>query len=126
MARSKAGGGHGSRVVVRKEVRTGKAAQGRNIKAVGQIGSSMGNHATERAGKLTKSVERVEGPRPNSVQLGNANAKSCAPGPGGGRTVMRSGSQQGLTQPKPQSGGRDILSEFGPDSRTVRAPGRFG
>jgi hypothetical protein len=46
MAKSNAGGGIRSRQVVRKEVRTGKAAQGKRHEGVSQIGGSYGNYAT--------------------------------------------------------------------------------
>jgi hypothetical protein len=38
-------------------------------------------------------------------------------GPGGGRTVYGSGSQHGLKPAQPSPEGKDILSEFGPESK---------
>jgi hypothetical protein len=122
MAKSNAGGGIRSRQVVRKEVRTGKAAQGKRPEGVSQIGGSYGNHATG-SGKIHRSaVERVEGaPRPISVKMGNEVAKSTMCGPGGSRNIMRSGSQgvHGSVNPGAPTERRDILSEFGRESPNV-------
>jgi hypothetical protein len=40
-----------------------------------------------------------------------------AVGVGGGRTIYKSGSQHGMGPAKPMPEGRDILSEFGPESK---------
>ncbi len=119
MAR-KAGGGHGSRVVTERPVRTGKAAIKYSVKGTSQIGQSLGNHVTDRR-QVVNPVEPVRaggfGPL-GSVELGNANAQSCPKGPGGGRTVYRSGTQSAPTA-RAIPAGRPILSDFGPD-----VPGR--
>ncbi len=113
---NKKGGGIGSRQHVSTPVREGRPRHGKNVRAVGQIGSSMGNHATEGGGKtLHKAVERMEGGRGTPSQLGNSVALNVgAGGPGKGRQVYASGSQSGMTTreiPK----GHDILASFGPD-----------
>ncbi len=121
LSKGGAGGGPGSRQVHRQEVREGKPRHGKNVRAVSQIGSSMGNHSTEgrSADKiLRKAVERMEGGRGTPSELGNSVALNIGKGgPGKGRQVYFTGSQQthgpvvGNSRPK----GRDILSEFGPD-----------
>jgi hypothetical protein len=117
------GGGLGSKNVVRPNVRTGTAARAQNPRGVSQIGQNLGNHSTDNGGKkLTKSVEPVRGaamPGVGAVKLGNQVAAETVCGPGGSRTVMRSGSQAqtGPVAGSPRPGGGDILSQFGPDSK---------
>jgi hypothetical protein len=91
---SKAGGGINSRNVKSVSVRTGSAARAQSPRGVSQIGQNLGNHSTDNSGKkLTKSVEPVRGAAISSVKLGNEVAASTVCGPGGSRTVMRSGGQ---------------------------------
>jgi hypothetical protein len=115
------GGGFGSKQHVRTGVRTGQSRQGKNVRAVSQIGSSLGNHATDRAGLSKKPVERIEGGRGISVPLGNELAKNVGKGgPGAGRNLYgQSGSNQvyGPVAGSPKPQGRDILNDFGPDSK---------
>jgi hypothetical protein len=125
MATKQVGGGSRSRNVVEPKVRTGAARREINPKAVSQIGSSMGNRATDQTKKLD-SVEKFVGPKkPISVPLGNEVALNVGKGGcGAGRTLYgKSGAQQQYGpvagSPKPQ--GRDILRDFGPD-----VPGRGG
>jgi hypothetical protein len=61
MAKSKAGGGIHSREVVRKPVKVGAAAREMRPAGVSQIGSSMGNRATNGGRTLPGSVEAVQG-----------------------------------------------------------------
>jgi|SRR5271166_4172503 len=117
-------GGIKSRNVTERPVRTGMGARKINERGVSQIGQSLGNHVTDRR-QVVDPVERVRAGAMGgmgNVPLGNATAKSCAPGPGGGRVVMRSGSQQqyGLAAPgSAPAKNTDILRQFGPD-----VPGR--
>ena len=62
------GGGAGMNKNVSPGVQVGKAAQGKRHEAVAQMGSSMGNKATNRARSLNKAVESVEGPKPISAR----------------------------------------------------------
>ena len=84
-----------------------------------QIGQNIGNKAMNDPKRLTKSVEPVRGAAMPGVKLGNEVAASTVCGPGGSRTVMRSGSQAqtGPVAGSPRPGGGDILSQFGPDSK---------
>ena len=120
------GGGIASRQRVDKPVKVGAAAREIRPAGVSQIGSSMGNRATNGGRTISGAVEAVRGkalPAGLSVPLGNAVAAQTKAGPGGSRVVMRSG-QQGTHGPvnpglpRPGAGG-DILREFGPD-----VPGR--
>jgi hypothetical protein len=97
LSRGSAAGGLGSNKVVRPGVRTGAAARGTSPKGVSQIGSSMGNHITDRREPATKAVEPVFQGRAahgGNAPLGNAVALNVGKGgPGTGRDVSRSGSQ---------------------------------
>jgi hypothetical protein len=123
---SKAGGGINSRQHKSVGVRTGAPRQGKNVRAVSQIGQNMGNHSTNRREMMPerKVVERVKGPQGISVPLGNSLATNVGSGgPGKGRVLYgQSGSNQTYGpvagSPKPQ--GRDILSEFGGESKPRR------
>ena len=122
-----AAGGPGSRAMHAPTTYfTGHPGTKISPRGVSQIGSSMGNHSMDNAGKkLTKSVEPVRQGLvpiggPHGVPLGVEVAASTVCGPGGSRSVSKSGSQHGLvTNPAP-IGGKDILSEFGNDSPNVR------
>jgi hypothetical protein len=122
------GGGYHSNKRVEKPVIVGRRAEAINERGVSQIGQSIGNKVTDRAGTLSRAVEPVRGAvrpegSPGGVKLGNVLAASAVCGPGGSREVSKSGTQQqwgGVAgSPKPQ--GREILREFGPD-----VPGRGG
>jgi hypothetical protein len=101
---------------------------GRQIREAGvsQIGSNLGNHSTGSGGKkLPNAVEKVRGKErpagsPGGVELGNSKAMSAGQGPGAGRTLYgQCGSQQPSTPNAGQDAGpkRDILREYGPDSK---------
>ncbi len=114
------GGGIHSKQVTRQGVREGRPRHGKNVRAVSQIGSSMGNHATEFGGKkLGKAVERMEGGRGTPSELGNARAHAIGTGgPGVGRDVYRTGYQSthGPVNPgNPRPKGPDIFTEFPPE-----------
>jgi hypothetical protein len=119
------GGGIASRQHVAKPVRTGQRAEAINEKGVAQIGSSMGNHATDGR-RAVNPVEKVRGaPRPaggpSGVPLGNAVAGNVGKGGvGTGRTLYgQSGTNQvhGKVAGSPKPWGADILSQFGPESK---------
>jgi hypothetical protein len=93
--RSNAGGGMGSKVVTTATYHTGKPAMEKRAQGVSQIGRALGNKA-EMTNKKLNPAEPIRGSALPSVKLGNELAESVTRGPGGGRTVMKSGSQQGL------------------------------
>src|SRR5262249_57965147 len=116
LSRGGAGGGFGSNKHTQVGVRYGAAREGRNPRAVSQIGSAMGNHTTEHTEKLRREdvIERMRYPAPTAagVRLGNEVAMNVSKGaPGAGRVVMRSGSQMqyGPVAGTPRPQGRDIL-----------------
>jgi hypothetical protein len=115
LSRGGAGGGPGSRQHVRTSVRTGAARQHMHPGGVAQLGQHVGSH-TPRNPDTGYRGERLTGPtKPISVELGNANALKGI-GVGGGRTVYKSGSQQGLQSAKPLPKGVDIVSLAKPRS----------
>jgi hypothetical protein len=119
MAKSRSGGGSTSRNVKQVGVRNGASARGITPAHATQIGPALGNRAMEKQTNYRGEPKFTAAPK--SVPLGNEVAKNVGGGgPGTGRTVMRSGSQQGLTPAKPMAAGRDILNDFGPDSAGVR------
>jgi hypothetical protein len=95
--------------------------------AVSNVGRMIGNHASDAAGGRS-TVQRPATPLSVDVkapvELGNTLAAKLGKGPGVGYVVHRSGSQ-GLHGNVRQAEGspaqrRDILSEFGPESRGKR------
>jgi hypothetical protein len=97
LSRGGAGGGPGSAQHRNVGVRNGASARGTSPRGVSQIGSSMGNHVTDRRTPATKAVEPIyqgRAPQGGNAPLGNAVALNVGKGgPGTGRDVSRSGSQ---------------------------------
>jgi len=92
------GGGIASRQRVEKPVKVGAQAREMRPQGVSQIGSSMGNRATNGGRTISGAVEAVQGsalPQGLSVPLGNQVALNVGKGgPGAGRTLYgKSGSQ---------------------------------
>jgi len=118
------GGGINSRNVKSVPVRRGTPASGVNPRAVSQFGSAIGNHATGSGKALRGGAEKYSTATPagGGQKLGNEVARNVGMGgPGTGRTIHKTGSQQGMPI-TPQAIGptRDTLAEFGPDSASVR------
>jgi hypothetical protein len=112
------GGGPGSRVVVEPRVYYPGKSTVVSPAGVSQIGSSLGDKATNRSKLLPNAVEPVrKGEAVHPVPMGNAVSAATVCGPGGSRQVMASGTQQQYGQPegRPAPQGRDILRDFGPD-----------
>jgi hypothetical protein len=109
-----AGGGPGSRAMHAPTTYfTGHPGTKVSPKGVSQFGGSYGDHATASGKVLRGAIEPVKmGSMPNGgpggVPLGVEVAQSTVCGPGGSRTVMRSGGQ----------------AQHGPVAGTVRPPGR--
>jgi hypothetical protein len=76
-------------------VRTGAPRSGVNPNYVGQIGTSLGDHVTDRGGQpATRAAEPMKTSSPYKSALGNELATNIGKGgPGKGRTVYASGSQ---------------------------------
>ena len=127
--RSNAGGGIRSKNVTRQPVRYGERAREMHPKGVSQIGTQRANHSTNSSKILRKDIEPVRGELkpsggPGGVPLGNEVAKNVGKGgPGAGRVLYGQSGSQGQHGPvagSPKPAGRDMLSEFGPDSAGVR------
>ena len=119
MAKGKSGGGITSRNNVRPPSRPGMPARGINPGHVAQHGLALGNKAMNDPKRLNP-VEPKSTRNPHSVKLGNEVAKNVGGGgPGAGRVVMGSGTQgqHGGVAGSVKPAGRDILSEFGSESK---------
>ena len=120
------GGGLGSRNVVRPGVVVG--ARGREVgpRGVSQIGSAMGNHATETARKLSGAVEAVHrAPQPangpGGVPLGNAVALNVGKGGcGTGRTLYANLEQIGPTARRLEAHGPRVATPWRASDTTNR------
>jgi hypothetical protein len=116
----KAGGGINSRQHKSVGVRTGTPRpRGQNPRWTSQIGSSLGNHATNRTGMMptSKVVEkRHTGEEGRGARLGNEVALNVGRGgPGKGRQIYSTGSQQqhgSANSGNPRPVGPDIFTEF--------------
>ena len=87
------GGGFGSRPV--KHVRAPKVeprAHAKSVKAVSQIGTSVGNHVTGKRKVLRSTMRDIDAGRGYSPPVGPTDNVSAV-GVAGGRTVYRSGFQ---------------------------------
>ena len=115
------GGGHGSKNIVHKPVRTGSGSKSTSPGAVGQIGQSQGSHVTNKDETGYRGEIFHKPPNFQPVKFGNEVALNVGKGGcGTGRTIYKTGSQDQHGQPaqgNPPSQGRDILSSFGPDTR---------
>jgi hypothetical protein len=114
MAKTHSGGG---RTPTEQRVRTGKPASGVNPGHAGSIGTKM-LHEAHRTPMQDRS--------PYGATLGNAKALAVGKGgPGADRTIYRTGTQgtHGPVVQGPARPARDILSEFGPESRLRRSGG---
>ena len=96
------GGGYGSAVHVSKPMRQGSQRERANKTGVAQLGQRQGDHITEHGSTGYGGVPIFDGGAAYKSELGNAKAEATVCGPGGSRTVMRSGSQG--TQGAPASG----------------------
>jgi hypothetical protein len=98
----KPGGGPKGRNVVEKPMKTGVGARAVNVKWPAQVGVSRGNRVqvaeTGGGGKVLTGVraDPYKPPSFNPVRQGNEIAASTVCGPGGSRTVYKTGAQHGL------------------------------
>jgi hypothetical protein len=88
------GGGLGSKNVVNPPVKTGSGSASTRPAGVAQIGNSWGNHTTNK-GESNYSGERLHNPERNfqPTKFGNEIAANTTCGPGGSRTIYKTGSQ---------------------------------
>jgi hypothetical protein len=109
-----------ARNVVRKPVRTGAARQAAHVPGVAQQGQHVGSHATNKGDTGYKGEPLFKGQGYPS-RLGNEVAATTQCGVGGSRTIAKTGSQgtHGSVNSGQSTPRRDILGEYGPDSRAV-------
>jgi hypothetical protein len=119
-----AGGGIGMNKNVKVPVRTGSGAHSKNPGWVAQLGQSQGSHVTAESESKYRGDPMQRGPSFNSpVPFGNEKALDVGRGgPGTGRTTHHCGSQSqwGDVAGNPKPAGRQILSEYGPESSRPR------
>jgi hypothetical protein len=112
----KTGGG-----ILGKNVRHSKSGKAEpkphavNKNWVAQVGLSRGDHVTGQGKPLQDPRADPYKGRGYSGPVGPTS--NMGQGPGANRTIYRSGSQQGLKPARPMPEGRDILRDFGPDSK---------
>jgi len=117
------GGGIASNKRVEKPVRTGTGSHGTNPGYVSQLGNKVGSH-TRQGDTGYRGEEFHNRPSFDPVKFGNDIALNVGKGgPGTGRDpAMRSGSQgvHGPVAGNRAAQGRDILSQFGPESSRAK------
>ena len=102
-------GGSGSNKIVQSRApKVEPRSRAVNPGGVGQIGTSVGNHATGVARPMTKAAEPLFEGKGYSPPRGPTNM--LAQGPGAGRTVMPCGSQSSLKPATQMPKGRGILT----------------
>ena len=99
-----AGGLHSKQTVHKPQPKVEPRAKAINPEAVAQIGISS------FLGK-----EPIYEGRGFNAPVGPTN--TLVSGPGGGRTIYKSGSQHGMGPAREMPEGKDILSEYGPESK---------
>jgi hypothetical protein len=115
MAKARSGGGITSnKLVTTKAPKTEPRSRAISPAAVSRIGAKQGNHATGK-GTVRVVSPPLDAGRGYSAPVGPAS--NLAAGPGAGRAVYRTGSQSPTPAARPMAPGRDILSEFGPESK---------
>lgn len=124
LSKGGAAGGPGSKSLAKTTIyHSGQPAQKINPGGVAQFGSAVGNHASDSRATTNYRGDPVRMGAMGgmgSVKLGNEVALNVGKGgPGSGRTVMRSGSQGGVSPATPIGPTKDTLAEFGPDSPNV-------
>ena len=102
-----AGGVHSKQVIHRPQPKVEPRAKAMNVERVSQIGQTV----SFQKGPMEEG-------RGYNAPVGPTN--NLVSGPGGGRTVYKSGSQHGMGPAKPMPTGKDILSEYGPESLTSK------
>jgi hypothetical protein len=122
MAQARSGGGINSSVVKQVDIKSGSPnLTAYSPRGVSQLGVSQGSMLS-KTGAFTSRPSAAplsEGQKRDFVPLGNQLATNVGQGsPGAGRQVYRAGSQSSTPAASmPQGGGgKDILSQFGPDS----------
>jgi hypothetical protein len=116
MKRSGAGGGPNSNKVVRPSYRQGQQRERVIPAGAAQLGQRQGNHITDGGSTRYGGVPLIGGTGLRS-ELGNAKAVATICGPGGSRTIYKTGfqTQTGAANPgQPMTPRGEIFPGFGP------------
>jgi hypothetical protein len=129
MARARSGGGATSNKRREVPVKTGKPSTWKILPAgASQLGQQKGDHTTERRQASANPLVQLRDGRMAQVNAGNKRAAEYVEGPGGGRTIYKSGFQDqhgDVVKGSPAGPGPDILSQFGRESpASLRRRGR--
>jgi hypothetical protein len=110
---------------VKPSVKTGTGSRSTNPGGVGQLGQSQGSHVTRGEESDYRGDPLHSGRSFQPVKFGNEVALNVrGGGPGTGRTIHKTGSQQQYGSGGPEKpSGRDILGSFGPESSRPHNPG---
>jgi hypothetical protein len=119
------GGGYGMNKNAQPGVRTGTGSREVHPGYAGQLGQKQGSHVTGERDSSYRGEKMYGGRGMNPVPYGNAKALDVgAGGPGTGRTIYKTGSQDQHGQPtpgNPPAKNTDILNQFGPNYRAPRS-----
>jgi hypothetical protein len=117
MRKARSGGGITSnKLVTTRAPKAEPRARAQSPSAVSKLGAMQGNHATGQGRNVNVPPPKLDAGRGYQPPSGPTD-NVAAVGVGGGRTVYRSGSQGSTPVARPMPPGRDILSEFGPESK---------
>jgi hypothetical protein len=117
------GGGIASTQHVKTSVKTGAGSFNARPAGVAQLGYSVGDHATHSGKSTGYRGEKLHGPDGRNFQkvpFGNEKALDVkGGGPGPGREIYKTGTQttHGPVAGSAPARSRDILSQFGPESK---------
>ena len=115
---NKPGGGIGSRAMGKPtQYFVGKPSNIIRPAGVAQLGAMQGDH-TMQGDTRYRGEKMLAGTARGQVPMGNQMTMVPAK-PGGGRNVMRCGSQGGVS-PSPSIATKDTLAEYGPDYQNSR------
>jgi hypothetical protein len=110
------GGGIGMNKNVQVPVKTGSGSTGIRPSYTNAPGSHYGDHTIDGKSTGYRGPKREDSKSFQPSKFGNEIAASTVCGPGGSRSIYKSGSQgQTGSGGSPEPAGRDILSSFGPD-----------
>ena len=106
------GGGIGMNKNVQPPVRTGTGSRGTRPGGAESLGKIYGDHVTNKDSTGYRGPKFHDDKSFQPVKFGNEVALNVGKGaPGAGRTIYKSGSQQGLQSAKPLPAGHSALCE---------------
>jgi hypothetical protein len=116
----KPGGGIASNKRVEVGYRQGSQRRPANKTGVAQLGQRVGDHITEHGATGYGGVPVFDGGAGFKSKLGNEWSSQVRQGPGKSATAIYKQGQQQSGAVRSIQQGRDILSEYGPNSRAVK------